>query len=332
MVDARQALVLVREIGSFHVGGGLVTLAGLPLRQRGSTRGGPVRTVDPNGEIAAGQMYAQYVRLAEPRGRFPVLMWHGGGMSGVNWETTPDGRVGWQMLFLRAGLEVFVCDSVERGRASWAPYPQVYASEPFFRTAREAWEETFRFGPPGSWDPDLSRRVTHPGLRFPVAAFDQFMMQAMPRWATNDDATQAAYDALVTRVGECVVVAHSQGANFALRAALASPDRVRAVVVLDASGAPDPALVDAAGLRGIPHLFVWGDFLDQHPFWVASVPNVHRWYEALRRADVDAEWMGLPARGMHGNSHALMLDDNNHEIADLVLDWLHSRHLIAGRV
>ena len=100
-MDARQTLVLVREIGSFHVGGGLLTLAGLPLRQRGSTRGGPVRTVDPNGEIAAGQMFAQYVRLAEPRGRFPVLMWHGGGMSGVNWETTPDGRVGWQMLFLR---------------------------------------------------------------------------------------------------------------------------------------------------------------------------------------------------------------------------------------
>lgn len=330
MVQSRHASVLVREIGSFHVGGGLLRLSGLPLRQRGSTRGGPVRTVDPNGEIAGGQMYAQYVRLAEPRGRLPVLMWHGGGMSGVNWETTPDGRAGWQMLFLRAGLDVFVCDSVERGRASWAPYPQVYTSEPFFRTAREAWEETFRFGPPGSWDPDPARRVTHPGLRFPVDAFDEFMKQATPRWATNDDAIQAAYDALVPRVGECIVLAHSQGGNFGLRAAIAAPTRVRAVVVLDPSGAPDPSVVDAARMRGVPHLFVWGDFLDQHPFWVASVPSVRRWYEALRGADVDAEWIDLPARGVHGNSHALMMDNNNQEIADVVLGWLESRALITS--
>ena len=120
---SRHAPVWVREIGSFHVGGSLVTLSGLPLRERVSTPGGPVHYVDPNGEIAAGQMYVQYVRLAEPRGRVPVLMWHGGGESGVNWETTPDGRDGWQMRFLRAGLDVYVSDSVERGRASWAPYP-----------------------------------------------------------------------------------------------------------------------------------------------------------------------------------------------------------------
>jgi hypothetical protein len=110
----------VRDIGSFHVGGGLVTLSGLPLRERVSTPGGPVHYVDPNGEIAAGQMYVHYVRLAQPRVQIPVLMWHGGGESGVNWETTPDGRDGWQMRFLSAGLDVYVSDSVERGRSSWA--------------------------------------------------------------------------------------------------------------------------------------------------------------------------------------------------------------------
>jgi pimeloyl-ACP methyl ester carboxylesterase len=318
----QDALLSVREIGSFHVGGSLVTLSGLPPRERVSTEGGPVHHVDPNGEVAVGQMYAQYVQLAKPRLPLPVLMWHGGGESGVNWETTPDGREGWQMHFLRAGVDVYVCDSVERARASWAPYPTVYTSEPYFRTAREAWEETFRFGPVGSWDPDPARRVTHPGLRFPVAAIDQFMKQSMPRWATNDDAIQAAYDALVAKVGECIVLAHSQGSNFALHAALAAPKQVRAVVVLDASGAPDPAVADPATLRGIPHLFVWADFLDQHSFWVASVPAVRRWYEALSAADVDAKWLDLPAQGIRGNSHAMMMDDNSAEIAGLVLDWL----------
>ena len=322
--------MLIRDIGSFHVGGGLLSLSGLPLRKRGSISGGPVRTVDPNGEIAAGQMYAQYVRLAEPRGHVPVLMWHGGGMSGVNWETTPDGREGWQMRFLRAGLDVLVCDSVERGRASWAPYPFVYTSEPFFRTCQEVWEETFRFGPPGSWHRDPARRSTHPGLRFPIAAVEQFMKQCVPRWTTNEQATQAAYDALIGQVGEGIVIAHSQGATFALRAALAAPDKVRAVVVLDGTGAPDPSLASARSLRGVPHLFVWGDFIAEHPFWVASVPNVRRWYDSLRSGAVDAEWVDLPASGIHGNSHALMMDDNHADIADLVLNWLRDRDLLAG--
>jgi hypothetical protein len=78
----------------------------------------------------------------------------------VNWENTPDGRPGWQMFFLRAGFDTYVSDAVERGRASWAPYPQVYSEPPYFRTAKEAWEETFRFGPAHSWNIDPSKRRT----------------------------------------------------------------------------------------------------------------------------------------------------------------------------
>jgi len=148
------------------------------------------------------------------------------------------------------------------------------------------------------------------------------MKQSMPRWATNDNAIQAAYKALVEKVGECIILAHSQGANFALHTALAATSQVRAVVVLDASGAPDPSVADAGSLRGTPHLFVWADFLDQHAFWVASVPNVRRWYDALSAAGVDANWLDLPAHGIHGNSHAMMMDNNSAEIADLVLDWI----------
>lgn len=328
-MTGRRSHLSVRDIGSFYIAGRLVTLSGLALRERISTLGGSSHRIDPNGEIAVGQMYAQYVRLTNPRGPVPIVMWHGGGMTGVNWERTPDGRSGWQMLLLQAGLDVYVCDSVERGRSSWAPYPQIYASAPFFRTAREAWEETFRFGPAGSWHPDPAQRIAHPGLRFPVEAIEQFMSQSMPRWATNDDLTQAAYDELVQRIGACVLLAHSQGGNFGFHAALAAPDLVRAVIQLDASGAPDPSHVDAARLRGIPHLFVWGDYLDQHEFWVNAVPKVRRWYEALRAAGVDAEWLDLPARDIHGNSHAMMMDNNNAAIADLVLEWLRTRRLLA---
>jgi pimeloyl-ACP methyl ester carboxylesterase len=328
-VSSRHAAsLLVRDIGSFHIGGHMISLTGMAPRMRVSTARGAVHPVDPNGEMMVGQMYVQYVKLADARSRHPLLLWHGGGMSGVNWETTPDGRPGWQMFFLRAGFDVFVSDAVERGRASWAPYPDVYADAPYFRTAREAWEETFRFGPVDSWHADPARRRSHDGIRFPVANMEAFMNQFVPRWGGNDTLTQHAYDALIGRLDSSIVLTHSQGGNFGLNAALNAPDHVKAVISLEPSGAPDPDQYDPAIVRGIPHLFLWGDFLNQHPFWVKSMPNVRRWYEALAAAGVDAQWIDLPARGIVGNSHALMADKNSDVIAGIVLDWMRTRSLV----
>jgi pimeloyl-ACP methyl ester carboxylesterase len=320
--------ILIEEIGSFHLGGQMLRLDGLPLRERVSTPGGPVHHVDPNGEIIAGQMYVQFVRLAAPKAPAPLLMWHGGGMTGVNWETTPDGRPGWQMFFLRAGFDTYVSDAVERGRASFAPFPQVYADAPYFRTARELWEDTFRLGPAGSWHAEPALRRHYAGLRFPAQAFEAFHAQCVPRWGCNDALTQAAYDALVQRLDPGVVIlTHSQGGNFGLVAALHAPQRVRAVISLEPSGAPSPAEADAALLRTVPHLFLWGDNWRDNPFWVNSRPAAALWRDALVSAGGDVTWIDLPERGIRGNSHALMADDNSDEIAALVLDWLAWRGL-----
>jgi pimeloyl-ACP methyl ester carboxylesterase len=323
----------VAEIGSFYVGGRIQQLEGLAKRERISTPGGPVHFIDPNGELMAGQMYVQFVRLAKPGAAAPLLMWHGGGMTGVNWETTPDGRPGWQMFFLRAGFDTYISDAVERGRASWAPYPQIYAGAPYFRTAKEAWEEAYRFGPPGSWHPNHPLRRTHPGLRFPIEHFDAFLCQSVPRWDCNDVLTQQAYGTLVQRMETgAILLTHSQGGNFGLTAAANHPDGVRAVVSLEPSGAPDPSLHDAAKLRGVPHLFVWGDFLDKHTFWVHSRAAVERWRDSLSSAGCDVTWIELPSLGILGNSHALMADDNSDAVAGIVLDWLRQRGLTGPAV
>ncbi|MEP9377859.1 esterase [Aquabacter sp. CN5-332] len=312
----------VRDMGSFHIGGEIVSLAGMPQRHRISTPGGPVRPIEQNGEMAVGQMYVQYVRLAAPRSPVPVLMWHGGGMTGANWEGTPDGRPGWQTIFLRAGLDVFVSDAVERGRAGFAPSPEIYPEAPFFRTAEEAWTEVFRFGPHGSYHKDPALRRAYPGCRFPLKDFDAFMKSCVPRWSCNDERTQTAYDALVARMDHCVLLMHSQGGSFGFHAALHAPEKVKAVMALEPSGAPDPTVEDAGRLAGVPHLFIWGDHLGGSEFWVQYRPNVERWADALAKAGVPVEWIDLPARGITGNSHALMMDDNSDEIARMALDWL----------
>jgi pimeloyl-ACP methyl ester carboxylesterase len=250
-----------------------------------------------------------------------MLMMHGGGLTGVTWETKPDGKPGWQMYFLRAGYDVYVADAVERGRASWSRYPEIYASEPVFRAKKEAWE-LFRIGPANSYATDPKERVAHRGTQFPVEAFDQFAKQGVPRWATNDATTQAAYNALVQKICPCVILAHSQGGNFAFNAALASPEKVKAIVAVEPLAAPNPNIVDVGKLRGTPQLFVWGDYLDQPELWKKIFPAVELYRAGLLAAGGTADLVELPKRGMRGNSHMMMMDRNSDEIAEGIQRWL----------
>jgi pimeloyl-ACP methyl ester carboxylesterase len=314
----------VKEVGSFHIGGGPITLQGLPEKEIVFTAGAAPFKVNPNGDFEAGQMYVQYIKLHDPyrKGRFPLLMWHGGGLSGVTWETKPDGKAGWQSYFLKAGHDVYVSDAVERGRASWARYPEIFKSEPFFRTKKEAWE-LFRIGPKDSYDTEAAKRRAHAeGTQFPIEAFDQFAKQGVPRWSTNDAATQAAYDQYVQRVCPCVIVVHSQGGNFTFNAALKAPDKIKGVIAIEPSGAPNPEKMDLSALKGVPHLFVWGDYLDREALWQRITPNLDKYEEALRKQGTSVTRIDLPKMGIKGNSHMLMMDRNSDDIAKLIQEWM----------
>src|SRR6266571_1941147 len=72
----------VAEVGSFHIGGRQATLSGLPTKEIVFTAGAAPFKVDPNGEFEVEQMYVQYVKLFGPyaRAKYPLLMWHGGGL------------------------------------------------------------------------------------------------------------------------------------------------------------------------------------------------------------------------------------------------------------
>lgn len=47
--------------------------------------------------------------------RLPLVFWHGFGQFSKTWETTPDGREGFQNIFLRRGFPVYVIDQPRRG-------------------------------------------------------------------------------------------------------------------------------------------------------------------------------------------------------------------------
>ncbi|MFT5448651.1 MAG: pimeloyl-ACP methyl ester carboxylesterase [Gammaproteobacteria bacterium] len=317
----------VEKMGSFHVGGRQVTLADLPTRKVSWSPGMTPVDNDPNGDFQVEQMYVQYVKLARPLGHFPLLLWHGGGHTGAIWESRPDGQPGWQDYFLHAGYDVYVSDAVERGRASWARYPEIFASEPLFRSKREAWE-LFRIGPQGSYCADPAARIANPGQRFPVTAFDHFTMQSVPRWLDNDTPTQAAYNALVERVGPCVLLVHSQGGNFGFNAALIHPDNIKAVVAIEPAGAPAPDHPGLSRLKDIPHLFLWGDYLDDYPMWRNNIVKASaRYHEALCAQGTPSQWLELPQQGISGNTHMLMMDTNATDIAAIIEAWMDEQGL-----
>ncbi len=319
--------ILIKEVGSFHVGGRAVSLSGLPEKELVFTPGAPPLKINPNGDFEVEAMYARYTKLTNPKAKYPLLMWHGGGLAGVTFETKPDGGAGWESFFLNAGHDVYVSDAVERGRASWARYPEIFKSEPFFRTKKEAWE-LFRIGATGSYVNDATQRKALDGTQFPVASFDQFVKQSIPRWGTNDAAIQAGYDAYVEKVCPCVILVHSQGGNFAFSAALKRPDLIKAIVAVETSGSPDPDKTEFTKIKGIPMLWVWGDNLSQYPFWTPIVARQEKFRTNLAATGGVAEALKLSDSGVKGNSHMLMMDRNSDQIAGLIQQWMTKQGLM----
>jgi len=310
----------LRDMGSFHVGGKLVEISGRPTKEVYFAPGGTPAKVDPNGTYMAGQMYVQYFLPADQRGSVPMLMWHGGGLTGVTWETTPDGRMGWRDWFLRRGWPVYVSDAVERGRAGWAMYPDILPGEPVFLTTANPYER-FRIGDgPGSFDQDPAKRRQLPGSQFPAEGYDNFVKQNVPRWTTTDQMTIDAYLAEVDRVCPCVLVFHSQAGQFGFKVAQARPDKIRALVAIEPAAAGDPA--QAAALKDIPILVVYGDNIAKDSRWPAIRATGVAFVDKVKQAGGSVEVVDLPDRGIMGNSHMLMMDRNNQQVAQLIQDWL----------
>jgi len=311
--------IVLRDMGSFHVGGRVVEVHGKQVREMVRVTGGPSAKFDPNGQYQVEQMYVQYFLPRDRKGTLPLLMWHGGGLTGVTWETTPDGREGWLNMFVRKGFDVYVSDAVERGRAGFAS-DDVWPGERIFLTYADPFER-FRIGAgAGSWDPDPGKRKLMPGVQFPVDAYANFMKQTVPRWLDTDDAVIAAYTALVDRVCPCVLLTHSQGGSFGFRVAQTRADKIKAIVAVESAGAGDPARVEA--LKNVPVLMMFGDNVDLHPRWVAYRKLDLDYASAVRAAGGSVDVVELPDLGIRGNSHMVMMDKNNDAVADVIARWL----------
>ena len=317
--------ITLRGMGSFHVGGRTVEIKGEPVRELVLSPGGMPLRLDPNGLHQVEAMYVQYFLPDHRKGQYPLLLWHGGGLTGVIYESTPDGREGWLNMFLCKGWDVYVSDAVERGRSGFAP-PSVWPDEPIFLPKQNPFER-FRIGQgAGSWNADPGQMKVLPGNQFPVEAYDTFMKKVVPRWMSTDGATIAAYTALLDKLGPSAVLCHSQGCGFGFRVAQARPELFKALVAIEPAVAGDP---DQAGkLKDVPTLIVYGDFIDGDARWPTMRQFALDYAAAMRAAGGSVDVVNLPDIGISGNSHMLMMDKNNGAIADFIQQWLGDKGLV----
>jgi pimeloyl-ACP methyl ester carboxylesterase len=165
-----------------------------------------------------------------------------------------------------------------------------------------------------------------PGNQFPVEAYDQFMKQVVPRWLSTDDAVTAAYTELVDRICPCVLLFHSQGGLFGFKVAQARPDKIKAIVAVESAGAGN--IERAPALKAIPILMLFGDAIDKDSRWVTYRKIDTEYAAAVRAGGGSVDVVQLPGNGIKGNSHMLIMDKNNWEIADLIQKWLTEKGLV----
>ena len=310
-------LTIARQ-GSFFVGG----------REVHSDALSTVPNFASTGTISVDQVYVRYQSPVRPA-NYSITLVHGCCLSGKSWETTPDGRMGWDEYFLRQGFTVYVIDQAWRGRSAADPSAvnAVKAGKagsdtlPAFISAghESAWT-IFRFGP--------EYPKVFPGMQFPLEAQSEFWKQMVPDWGYSMKPpvpTVPALSELAQKVKNTVLISHSQSGIYPFQTASLSPKGIKAIISLEPGACP-AADYDMKALKDIPVLVLFGDFVDKSDAWTNRYKGCEQFIKAANAAGVTAELVSLPDVGMHGNSHMMMLDKNSLDVAAWLVKWL-DRHV-----
>ena len=279
---------------------------------------------------------------------------HGGSGTGRVWETTPDGREGFQTIFLRRGFPVYIVDFPRRGRAGYpsfgGPFGQLDANQQIVanrtgQAGREfAWSR-WRLGPKY---PDV-----FPVQAFPMNAVDSFLQHLVPTVSDDREIISGALIKLLDKIGPAVLVTHSQSGLFGWLAGARSPN-VKGIVsyepgfVFEKSVLPPPIPLfkgtqpsgtpitpaEFAKLATVPLQVVYGDNIPKQPIpdliadgRRAQVVTSVMFTDALNKQGGQASVLHLPDAGLRGNSHFMFSDLNNVQVADELSKFLNAKRL-----
>lgn len=340
----KPAPIVIEEQGSFAVGGKSLSHDGTFSAKN---------FLSADGQKAYGDHAYVFYQIPEHANTYPIVFQHGGAQSKRTWETTMDGREGFQNIFLRKGYGVYLLDQPRSGEASLSTEPlnpedtwgrnPMYADKTFWLLCRV-----------GNF-PDGVHPETWPGSQFPndETSYDQFQRSwTIGGGALDNDVNADALAALLEKTGPAILMTHSMGGTVGWRVPYRT-ENVKAIVALEPGGTPflfpenempepehatfAPLSATAQGipaddfdkLAKIPMLLIYGDNIADQPTaevgtdkWRTEFSMAKKFAAVINRHGGNATILHLPDIGIIGNTHFLMSDKNNTVIADLIEDWL----------
>lgn len=336
--------------------------------------GGHPVTVDGR-HYVAGQMYVEVRVPAKQTHPYPIIMVHGGTMSGINYTGTPDGREGWAQYFVRRGYAVYVVDQPGRARSSYNDKVYGAYSTPEAEGAlrRFTAQEKFRLWPQAHLHTQWPGNGTDDDPIVQQLQWSQ--LPAIADFTKQQELNRDALVALFDKIGPALLMVHSQAGAFGWPVADTRPDLVKAILAIEPNGPPfyeveytgapnyfkdgklaltygitampltyAPTVTDPSDLSPVQETGVDGPglvrcWLQKAP--ARQLPNLQRMpilvltaeasYHApydhctvkyLEQAGVHPSVIRLAERGIHGNSHVMMLEKNNRQIAGVIAGWI----------
>lgn len=250
---------------------------------------------------------------------------------------TPDGRPGWAQVFAAAGRNVFVPDWPGHGRSPIAQLAALNTTD----VMQSLIVLLERVGPaallvhsasgPVAWriaetHPELVEAIVGiapgpPANLLPDLPADPNALHALRNEAAAGCPIYAPENEPVRLSAEDATAFWTQTPRFPVRALdrylrTIGPESPRILNERFNIGGRGIRIADPANLRQVPILIVTGDRDPRHPRDVD---------EATARY-FGAEFCWLPSRGIIGNGHMMMIEDNSHELAAMILAWLEANN------
>lgn len=330
----KQKPLVIEEQGSFAIGGTMITNPGTfdPYKPT------------PEGQTFRGDHAYVFYQIPVKARKYPLVMWHGIGQFSKTWETTADGREGYQNIFLRRNFPVYLIDQPRRGNAGRSTVSATINPTP----DEQQWFDVFRVG---VW-PNYFE-----GVQFArdSVTLNQYFRSMTPSIGTIDiEVNTNAVSALFNKIGPGILVTHSHSGGMGWITAVKNQN-VKAIVsyepgsgFLFPEGEAPSALTSSAGvleassvpmkdfmqLTKIPIIIYYGDNIPESHSnnpgadgWRIRLEMARLWRDKVNSYGGDVTVVHLPEIGIKGNTHFPFSDLNNIEIANLMSKWLKEKGL-----
>ncbi|MGB0778469.1 MAG: alpha/beta hydrolase [Flavobacteriaceae bacterium] len=333
----------IQDQGSFTVGGKVIQSSGTfdPVAH------GYFNPTNQNteGQTLHGDHATVYYQIPTQARKLPLVFWHGYGQSMRTWQTTPDGREGFQNIFLKKKYSIHLVDQPRRGQSGRSTKPLTLNAN----TDDQLWFGIFRLG---------INNEFYPNVQFSKdpQALNQFYRQITPDTGPLDiELNIKSISSLFDKVGPGILVTHSHSGGQGWLTALKN-ENIKAIVsfepgsnfvfpeneipnsipylggTLSARGVPLETFIK---LTQIPIVIYYGDYIPEEEVldnpgqeqWRAALEMAKKWTEVVNNHGGDVTLVHLPEKGIIGNTHFPMSDLNNKKIADLMNQWLTTKNL-----